>query len=69
MVNPRTVIALYMVIGLVVLLLGLLLIYAANEGLLTVTSTLRLGLLVVGIVCAFIGVHWLVVGAASLRGD
>ena len=65
----KALIVIYTVIGLVLLLIGVVLSNQIVRGVLVVEGSLFYVLLVSAVLMIFIGLHWLVVGLASLRSS
>ncbi len=67
--RAKALVAIYTVIGLVLLLIGIVLSNQIVRGVLVVEGSLFYVLLVSAVLMIFIGLHWLVVGLASLRSS
>jgi uncharacterized membrane protein len=65
--RARAIIAIYTVMGLVLMLIGVILSNQLIQGALLVERPLFYVLIVSAVVMLFIGLHWLIVGLASLR--
>ncbi len=65
--KARLVIAIYTIIGLLLAVLGALLTLEAVTGALGLRETMMYIVITLAIFMVFLGLHWLVVGIASLR--
>ncbi|OWJ55683.1 hypothetical protein [Pyrodictium delaneyi] len=69
MSGARTLVILYMLIGVILAIIGVLGAYLVNTGVVVVDgTTMQMVVLLASIVLFVIGLHWVVVGIASLRG-
>lgn len=63
----RVIVAIYTVMGLILVLIGAILSNQLIQGVLPVEGLFFYVLVVSAIAMVFIGLHWLIVGLASLR--
>ena len=69
MSGARTLVTLYMLIGVILAIIGVLGAYLVNTGVIVIDGTaMQIVVLLASVVLFVIGLHWVVVGIASLRG-
>ena len=68
MVGAKAITALFTMLGILLALIGLLIAWMANTGMVQSGVYVSYGLIGLGIILVFIGLHIFVAGAASLRG-
>ncbi len=67
--KARLVIAIYTIIGLLLVILGALLTLETITGALGLRETMMYIVVSLAIFMVFLGLHWLIVGIASLRSE
>ena len=65
--RARVIVAIYTVMGIILVLIGTVLSNQLTQGALPVEGPFFYVLAVSAVVMVFIGLHWLIVGLASLR--
>ena len=65
--KAKLVIAIYTIIGLLLMILGALLAVETITGALGLRETMMYIVVILAIFMMFLGLHWLIVGIASLR--
>lgn len=69
MSGARTLVTLYTLIGVILAIIGALGAYLINTGIIVIDGTaMQIVVLLASVVLFMIGLHWVVVGIASLRG-
>ncbi len=68
MVGAKAITALFTMLGILLALIGLLIAWMANMGMVQSGVYVSYGLIGFGIILVFIGLHIFVAGVASLRG-
>ena len=65
--RPRLVILIYTIIGLLLLILGSLIVVEIISGAIVFQGNVSYVIISIALFIIFLGLHWLIVGVASLR--